>query len=157
MQVKLILTGKTDKTYLREGVDDYKSRIARRIPFKLSVLPAAKKTGKTKQETVTEKEGEKILSQIDAGDFVILLDEKGGQLSSIEFAGLIEKKMAEGKKNIIFVIGGPYGFHEKVRQRAQMTLSLSKMTLSHQIARLIFMEQLYRAITIIKGEPYHNE
>ncbi len=157
MAIKLLLTGKTDKIFVKDGEELYAGRISRYISFQLKTLPGLKKTGKMPVESVKEKEGDLALREINENDFVILLDEKGKQLSSVQFSEFISKKMNEGVKNMVFIIGGAYGFHGKVRQRAQLTLSLSKMTFSHQIVRIIFLEQLYRAFTIMKGEPYHHE
>lgn len=157
MAIKLLLTGKTDKTFVKEGAELYSRRISRYITFQIKTLPGIKKTGKTPVESVKEKEGDLFLREINENDFVILLDENGKQFSSVQFSELVSKKIDEGVKNLVFIIGGAYGFHGKVHQRAQLNLSLSKMTFSHQIVRIIFLEQLYRAFTIIKGEPYHNE
>lgn len=157
MGIKILLTGKTDKTFVKEGVELYAGRISKYIPFQVKTLPGIKKTGKMPVESVKEKEGNTALREICENDFVILLDEKGKQLSSVQFSEFLNKKMNESVKNLVFIIGGAYGFHNKLRQRAQLKLSLSKMTFSHQIVRIIFLEQLYRAFTIIRGEPYHNE
>ncbi len=157
MPIKLLLTGKTDKGFISEGIKLFAGRIERYMPFRIIVVPGVKKTIKMPSSIVKEKEGEKILAQICENDFVILLDEKGKEFSSVQFAKFIEEKLIEGKRNMVFIIGGAYGFNEKVMKRAQLKLSFSKMTFSHQISRIIFLEQLYRAFTIIKGEPYHNE
>ena len=157
MKIKLIVIGKTDQGHLQEGIGMYHSRIPHYLPFEYQVIPDIKNTRKLSEVQQKEKEGELILSQIKAGDELILLDEKGKEFRSTEFARFLEKKMLGGVKNLIFVIGGPYGFSDAVYQKAAGKVSLSKMTFSHQLIRLIFSEQLYRALTILKGEPYHHE
>ena len=132
-------------------------RIPHYIPFEMKVIPDLKNTRNLTEDQQKEKEGELILQQLTGGDELILLDEKGQQKSSVGFARFLEKKMLVGTKQLIFVIGGPYGFSAKVYEKAAQKMSLSAMTFSHQMVRLIFLEQLYRAFTIIKGEPYHHE
>ena len=157
MKIKLIVIGKTDQAYLHEGIEVYHRRIPHYLPFEYQVIPDIKNTRNLSEEQQKEKEGELILAQIKAGDELILLDETGKTFRSTEFARFLEKKMLGGVKNMVFVIGGPYGFSNAVYQKAHGKLSLSKMTFSHQLIRIIFSEQLYRALTIIKGEPYHHE
>ncbi|WP_299583222.1 23S rRNA (pseudouridine(1915)-N(3))-methyltransferase RlmH [uncultured Sunxiuqinia sp.] len=157
MKIKLLVIGKTDQKYLQEGLADYHKRIPHYLPFEFTVIPDLKNTRKLSEDQQKEKEGELILAQVKAGDELVLLDERGQTFRSTEFARFLEKKMLGGLKNLILVIGGPYGFSEAVYQRATGKVSLSKMTFSHQLIRLIFSEQLYRALTILKGEPYHHE
>ncbi len=156
MKVRLIVIGKTDKTYLQEGIDIFHKRIPHYLPFEYQVIPDIKNTRNLSEEQQKEKEGELILSQLKSGEELILLDEKGKEFKSTDFAQFLEKKMIGGTKSLAFVIGGPYGFSSQVYQAATAKISLSKMTFSHQMVRLIFSEQLYRALTILKGEPYHH-
>ena len=157
MKIKLVVIGKTDKKYLQEGIDLFQSRIPHYLPFEYQIIPDIKNTKNLSEDQQKEREGELILAQLKAGDELILLDERGKEYRSVVFAGFLEKKMLSGVKNLIFSIGGPYGFPHKVYEAASGKISLSKMTFSHQMVRLIFCEQLYRALTILKGEPYHHE
>ena len=156
MKVKLIVVGKTDQDYLQHGISLFHKRIIHYLPFEYQVIPDLKNTRSLSEEQQKEREGELLLGQIKTGDELILLDEKGKQFRSVEFARFLEKKMLDGTKNLVFVIGGPYGFSRSVYNLASAGVSLSGMTFSHQMVRLIFSEQLYRALTIIKGEPYHH-
>jgi 23S rRNA (pseudouridine1915-N3)-methyltransferase len=157
VKIKLIVIGKTDQPYLQNGIEIYHQRIPHYLPFDYVVIPDIKNTRKLSEDQQKEKEGSLILDQLKAGDELILLDEKGKTFRSTEFARFLEKKMLGGIKNLVFVIGGPYGFSDTVYQKATGKVSLSKMTFSHQLIRLIFSEQLYRGLTILKGEPYHHE
>lgn len=157
MKIKLIVIGKTDKEYLQEGIDIFQKRIPHYLPFEYQILPDIRNTRKLSEEQQKEKEGELILAQLKPGDELILLDEKGKEFSSVEFARFLEKKMVIGSKTLAFIIGGPYGFSKNIYEAATGKISLSKMTFSHQMVRLIFSEQLYRALSILKGEPYHHE
>ncbi|MGD9928686.1 MAG: 23S rRNA (pseudouridine(1915)-N(3))-methyltransferase RlmH [Mangrovibacterium sp.] len=157
MKVRLIVIGKTDKDYLQEGIDIFHKRIPHYLPFEYLALPDIRNTRKLSEDQQKEKEGELLLAQLKPGDELILLDEHGKQFRSTEFARFLEKKMLGGSKTLVFAIGGPYGFSEKVYEAATGKISLSKMTFSHQMVRLIFSEQLYRALSILKGEPYHHE
>ena len=156
MKMTLLTVGKTDAGWVREGLETYSSRLSRYVPFSVSEIPELKNASALSKAQVKEKEGELILSRVTPRDTVILLDEKGKEYSSSEFAKEISKLTASGK-NIVFVIGGPYGFSEPVYARCDGKVSLSRMTFTHQMVRTIFVEQLYRAFTIIKGEPYHHE
>ena len=156
MRICLLTVGKTDAGWVREGLETYSSRLSRYVPFSVSEIPELKNASALSKAQVKEKEGELILSRVTPRDTVILLDEKGKEYSSSEFAKEISKLTASGK-NIVFVIGGPYGFSEPVYARCDAKVSLSRMTFTHQMVRTIFVEQLYRAFTIIKGEPYHHE
>jgi 23S rRNA (pseudouridine1915-N3)-methyltransferase len=157
MEVKLLTVGKTDVPWVKEGLDLYVSRLRHYVPFALVEIPQLKNVSAFTQDQIKEKEGELILKQISPGDSVILLDEHGKEYCSVEWAEWLRQRLARGGKGLVFVIGGAYGFPEKVYERAEGRISLSRMTFSHQMVRTIFAEQLYRAFTIIKGEPYHHE
>ena len=157
MKFRLITVGATDVKWVREGLELYLSRLSHYVPFALEEIPELKNVSSLTREQIKEKEGEGILRRIKAGDEVILLDERGRELRSVELAGLLRDKLARGGRDLVFVIGGAYGFSDAVYDRSDAMLSLSRMTFSHQMVRTIFAEQLYRAFTIIKGEPYHHE
>lgn len=157
MKVILVLIGKTDEAYLETGIRKYMDRLKHYIPFEMKVIADIKNTKNLSEEQQKNKEGELILQQIMAGDEVILLDEGGKDFSSREFAGFMEQKLIRGLKRLIFVIGGPYGFSLDMYNRSNGKVSLSKMTFSHQMVRLIFVEQMYRAMTILKNQPYHHD
>ena len=156
MKTKLIVVGKTNDKNIIQGSNDYVGRIGHYMPFDIIVIPELKNTKSLSPEVQKEMEGDLILKQLQSSDFVVLLDEHGKEYRSMEFAAWIEKRR-QASQNLTFVIGGPYGFATKVYDRADSKLSLSKMTFSHQMIRLLFVEQIYRACTIIKGEPYHHE
>ena len=157
VKILLLTIGNTDKQYMREGIDDYVKRLSFYLPFEMKVIPDIKNRSSYSTELQKEKEGQLILNQISSGDYLVLLDEHGNEYSSLEFSKWIEKKMIAGTRQLVFVIGGPYGFSNTVYQRSDIKISMSKMTFSHQMARMIFVEQIYRAMTIIKNEPYHHE
>ena len=157
MKISLLTVGKTDSGWVREGLETYASRLRRYIPFSVIEIPDLKNAASLSTEQVKEKEGESILGNIGPRDSVILLDERGKEYTSIEFAKEIERMMVSGGKNIVFVTGGAFGFSDAVYARCDGKVSLSKMTFTHQMVRAVFTEQLYRAFTIIKGEPYHHE
>ena len=156
MKTELILVSKTTDKHLAAGIDDYVSRICHYLPFAITVIPELKNTKNMTEEQQKVHEGELILQKIQPSDTVVLLDEHGKEFRSIEFADWLQKKQNTARR-LVFVIGGPYGFSESIYKRADEQLSLSKMTFSHQMVRLLFVEQIYRACTIIKGEPYHHE
>lgn len=156
MKTTLIQVGKTVNKDFAAGINDYTERIGHYMPFDIQTIPEIKNTKNLSEELQKEKEGELILKQLHPDDTIVLLDEHGVEYRSIEFASFLEKKQNTVRR-LIFVIGGPYGFSKDVYNRANNKISLSKMTFSHQMVRLIFTEQLYRACTIIKGEPYHHE
>lgn len=156
MKALLILVGKTRDKLYSHAIDDYKGRIGHYVPFEIVTIPELKNTSSLTEQQQKDKEGEMILSHIQPSDMVVLLDERGVEQRSMEFAKWLQK-MQNTVRRLIFVIGGPYGFSSEVYRRANHQVSLSKMTFSHQMVRLIFVEQLYRACTIIKGEPYHHE
>ncbi|MDP2335000.1 MAG: 23S rRNA (pseudouridine(1915)-N(3))-methyltransferase RlmH [Bacteroidota bacterium] len=157
MKIYLLVIGKTDEAYLQNGIDIFLKRIPHYISFEMRVIPDLKKSKNLSEEQQKEKEGELIIQQLTSSDELFLLDEQGIETSSVEFARFLEKKMGSGIKRLVFVIGGPYGFSGNVYSRANGKLSLSRMTFSHQMVRLIFAEQLYRAMSILKGEPYHHQ
>lgn len=157
MKVMLLAIGKTDENYLETGIQKYLSRISFYIPFEWRVIPDLKNRKNLSFEQQKTMEGNLILSQLQPGDELVLLDETGQGFSSREFSQYIEKKKLTMTKRVVFVIGGPYGFSASVYAAAHRKLSLSPMTFSHQMVRLVFLEQLYRALTIIKGEPYHHD
>jgi 23S rRNA (pseudouridine1915-N3)-methyltransferase len=157
MKIALLQTGKTTDKQISDLADLYILRIKRYSVFEVITLPDLKNAKNLPVPQQKGKEGEKILQSLSSDDFVILLDEKGKEHRTLEFSGLLEKLFMLPKKRIIFIIGGPWGFSEDVYRRADFKMSLSKMTFPHQLVRLLFLEQLYRAFTIIKGEPYHHE
>ena len=156
MKTILILVGKTTDKHFQAGINDYVDRIGHYMPFELITIPELKNTKSLSEAQQKTTEGELILKQIQPSDTVVLLDEHGTQMRSIEFASWLQK-MQNSARRLVFVIGGAYGFSRKVYERAEGLVSLSRMTFSHQMVRTIFAEQLYRAFTIIKGEPYHHE
>ena len=155
MKSVLILVGKTTDKHLRALIDDYVSRIGHYMPFEVVCIPELKNTKSLSEDQQRDREGEQILKKVQSGDTLYLLDERGDEYSSVGFARWLERQQVQSKR-LLFVIGGPYGFSPAVYGRADGKLSLSKMTFSHQMVRLLFTEQLYRACTIIKGEPYHH-
>lgn len=157
MKIALLTVGKTDVNWVKQGLDIYVSRLKHYIPFSITEIPELKNVSSLSKDQIKTKEGELILKNIRPTDDVILLDEHGKQYSSVEFATLLQNKINYEGKDIVFVIGGAYGFSESVYNRANSKISLSKMTFSHQMVRAIFAEQIYRAFTIMKGEPYHHQ
>lgn len=156
MKTELILVGKTVNKHFVAGIKDYTERIGHYMPFEIKVIPEIKNTKSLSEQQQKDKEGELILKMIQPSDTVVLMDEHGTEFRSIEFAKWLQKKQNTSRR-LVFIIGGPYGFAQPVYDRANELISLSKMTFSHQMVRLIFTEQIYRACTIIKGEPYHHE
>jgi 23S rRNA (pseudouridine1915-N3)-methyltransferase len=157
MQIKLLAVGKTDHASIQQLVEEYAKRLGHYVRFDLEILPDIKNAKSLGESIQKEKEGELILKKLQLSDELILLDENGKQFSSVEFSQFLQKKMNSGLKQLIFVIGGPYGFSEAVYQRAIGKISLSKMTFSHQMVRVFFIEQLYRAYSILRNEPYHHQ
>lgn len=157
MKITLVVVGKTDKKYYSEAIAEYEKRLSHYCHFEVKVIPDIKSAKSMTQQVQMQKEGEQILGVVRGSSEVILLDENGNEYSSVEFAKILDKKNISGQKDLVFVIGGPYGFAPEVKAIASSKLSLSRMTFSHQLVRVVFMEQLYRAMTIIKGEPYHHE
>ena len=157
MNIKLIAVGKTDNPALQQLISTYEKRLSYYINFELQLLPDIKNSKSLSEEQQKIKEGELILSYVEPSHHLILLDERGKEYTSIAFADELQKKMNTGIKQLTFVIGGPYGFSQAVYQRSNSKLSLSKLTFSHQMIRLFFLEQLYRAFTILRNEPYHHQ
>lgn len=155
MRITLIESGKTRDPFIQEGVELFKKRVERYVPFQIETIPDLKNTRNLTMKEVQEKEGRLLLKRLNPGSYMILLDERGREFHSIAFAEYLNS--LEGRVNhLLFVIGGPYGFSQEVYEKADGLVSLSKLTFSHQLVRVIFMEQLYRAYTILKGEPYHH-
>lgn len=157
MKIKLIAIGKTDEAFLEEGIEKYLKRLKHYHPVEFIVIPDIKQGGKYTADNLKEAEGKLILQKVQEGDYLILLDDKGKMFTSSEFAAFLQKKLNSVTTNLIFVIGGAFGFSPAVYQRANEKLSLSKMTFSHQMVRLFFTEQLYRGFSILRGEKYHHE
>lgn len=156
MQLTLLCIGKTGKSFLEQGEQEYMKRLSHYVSFDMVVLPDIKQTKSLSEEQIKVREGQQFLDKIQPQDTVLLLDERGKQFDSLEFSNYIQDQFNRGGKHIFFLVGGPYGFSEAIYQRANGKISLSKMTFSHQMIRLFFIEQLYRAMTILKGEPYHH-
>ena len=157
MKILLLVVGKTTESYFSEAIKEYSERLKHYITFDMEVIPELKNTKSLSMEVQKEKEGELILKALQPGDVVVLLDEHGKEMRSLEFAEYMKRKMNTVNKRLVFIIGGPYGFSKKVYQVAHEKISMSKMTFSHQMIRLIFVEQIYRAMTILNGGPYHHE
>jgi 23S rRNA (pseudouridine1915-N3)-methyltransferase len=157
MKIKLLTVGATPKNYLLDGEMLFEKRINNYMAFEKVEIPDIKNAKSLSKEQIKVEEGRLILNKIQSSDIVVLLDERGKELRSIDFAAWMQQIMNQGPKQLVFVVGGPYGFSEEVYARSDRKLSLSQMTFSHQMIRLFFMEQLYRAFTILKNEPYHHE
>lgn len=157
MKITLIAIGKTNDTYIQEGIDKYLKRLKHYIKFEMVIIPALKSTKNLSEDDQKTKEAEHYLKYLQNTDQLVVLDERGTEFTSLHFADFINKKMISSVQNLVFLIGGPYGFDQSIYQRANYKISLSKLTFSHQMIRLFFVEQVYRAFTILKGEPYHHE
>ncbi len=157
MDITLITVGKTTTDYIQTGINEYSKRLKRYVPFSIKNLPDIKYARKLTEAQQKEEEGKLILAELSSSDYIVLLDERGEMLTSRGFSDFIQKGMLGGKKRMVFVVGGPYGFSQAIYTRANFKLSFSKMTFSHEMIRLFFTEQLYRAMTILKGEPYHHD
>ena len=157
MKITLLVIGKTDAGYFIDAVNEYQKRLEHYIPFDIQVIPDIKNTKNLTADQQKDKEGDLILKNLQAGDYLVLLDDKGKEYTSLQFASYIEKKTHTVNKRLVFLIGGPYGFSQTIYNKANEKLTLSRMTFSHQMVRLIFVEQLYRAMTILNNEPYHQE
>lgn len=157
MNIKLILVGKTEEKYLREGIEIFEKRLKNYVNFEMIIIPSLKETKSLSPQTVKEKEGELILKQVLKYDKIILFDEKGLEFTSMDYSVFLQKHMNAGVKNLCFVVGGAFGFSDEVYKKADQKVALSKMTFSHQMIRLLIAEQIYRAFTILKNEPYHNQ
>lgn len=156
MKTELILVGKTNDKHFQAGIDEYAARIVHYMPFSITVIPELKNTKSLSEQQQKDREGELILQKLHPSDTLVLLDERGKEMRSVEYAEWLNRQQ-QNSRRLVFVIGGPYGFSQSVYDRANALISLSRMTFSHQMVRLVFTEQLYRACTIIKGEPYHHE
>jgi 23S rRNA (pseudouridine1915-N3)-methyltransferase len=157
MKLVLLLTGKTDQSWVRDGVAEYEKRISRYARLEIITIPDVRVTGTLPVDRIMKKEAEKILASIKKDDLLVLLDEHGKSYSTLEMAGWLRTAMMLPKKRIVFVIGGPWGFDPSVTSRADHLLSLSRLTFSHQVVRLLFAEQLYRVLSLNAGDPYHHE
>ena len=157
MKIVLMTVGKTTTEYLRKGIEMYTARINRYMQFELNELPDIRNTKSLTEAQQKEREGELILSALQPSDAVVLLDERGREMTSREFADEIDRYGIRGTKRLVYIVGGPYGFSGKVYDRANAKLSLSRMTYPHEMVRLFFTEQIYRAMTILRGEPYHHD
>ena len=157
MKGVLIVVGKTTDKRFEAITQEYIERIRHYIPFTIEVIPELKNTKGLSQDEQKKREGELIQKNLQPGDYVVLLDEHGSERNSMDFASWMQKKMASGPKRLVFIVGGPYGFSDAIHQKGNEEISLSRMTLSHQMIRMFFVEQIYRAMTILNGEPYHHE
>jgi 23S rRNA (pseudouridine1915-N3)-methyltransferase len=157
MKITFLVIGKTEDSYLKQGIEKYLNRLKHYIKFELIEIPELKNTKNLSEEQQKFKEAELILKTINSSDRVVLLDDKGQEYTSVQFSGYLSKKMLSSVQNLIFIVGGPYGFDQSIYAIAHDKISLSKMTFSHQMVRLFFVEQVYRAFSILKGEPYHHE
>jgi 23S rRNA (pseudouridine1915-N3)-methyltransferase len=157
MKLKIIFVGKTEADYLNQACDIFEKRLTNYLPIEIIVIPALKNTKSLTVEQQKEKEGKLILNKIDNSDFVVLLDEKGKEYRSVEWANYLQNKMNNGIKSLCLIVGGPYGFSKDVYSKSQQKVALSKMTFSHQMIRLLLLEQCYRAMSILRNEPYHHE
>ena len=157
MKIKVICIGKTNKGYLQSGEQEYLKRLQHYVTTEKIEIPDLKDTRKLSQDQICEKEGKLLLAKTEPGDLIFLLDERGRSYRSMEFSKFLQKQLNRGSKNLVFLIGGAYGFSQEVYNTAEGKISLSDMTFSHQMVRLFFLEQLYRGFSILKGEPYHHE
>lgn len=157
MEIVLLGIGRTNMSFVEEGIREYTLRLSRYIPFRCEWLRDIKGGGQMPEKRQKELEGEMLLGKIQTSDMVVLLDERGNEFTSRGFSDWLSRQMASGRKRLLFIIGGPYGFSQKVYARADSKISLSRMTFNHEMVRIFFIEQLYRAQTIMRGEPYHHE
>ena len=157
MKIVLLAVGKTSTDYLIKGIEGFIKRINHYVPMELSIIPDLKSTKGLTEETQKVREGQAMIAALQSGDVVVLLDERGKEYTSREFASQIDRKMVQGIKRLVFVNGGPYGFSQEMYDRANEKISLSRMTFTHEMVRLFFVEQIYRAMTILRGEPYHHD
>jgi 23S rRNA (pseudouridine1915-N3)-methyltransferase len=157
MKIKLLVTGKTEEEFLKKGIHEYEMRIKRYIPFEIIEIPALKNAANLSPAEQNARESVLIAKHFLSGDIIILLDEHGNEMKSKEFAAFLNRQFLTGSKNLVFVVGGPFGFDPSLKDKASSILSLSRMTFSHQMVRLFFTEQLYRGLTIMRGESYHHE
>jgi len=157
MKIKLLLLGKTDIDYIQLGIIEYEKRIRNYLPYETIVIPALKNTAGYSPSEIKIREAEQLMKSIAVSDFLVLLDEKGKELSSVEFSGFLSQRFSSGIKSLVFIVGGAYGVSEPIKKKSNVILSLSQMTFSHQMVRLFFLEQLYRGLTILNNESYHHK
>ena len=157
MDICVVSVGKISSGWIQEGIIQYENRIGRYIKYSNVIIPDIKNAKSLPKDTIKEEEGKLILSQLTTSDFVVIMDEKGKELTSRDFSDWIQKQMNAGKKRLVIIIGGPFGFSEQIYRRADSKIALSKMTFTHEMAKLILSEQIYRSMTILKGEPYHHD
>jgi len=157
MKIRLLLTGKTEEDFLKTGIREYEMRVKRYVPFEIVEIPPIKNLSGLSHAGQMLRESELIQKQLQPGDVVVLLDEHGKEMRSTEFASFLNKQFLSGGKSLVFIVGGPFGTDPAIKKNADVILSLSRMTFSHQMVRLFFMEQLYRALSILRGESYHHE
>jgi 23S rRNA (pseudouridine1915-N3)-methyltransferase len=157
MKITLLVIGKTEPSFIIEGVDEYLKRLKHYVSFQIKEIPALKKTAGMPSDLIMQKEAELLMSHVGKADCIVLLDENGKEYSSTGFSGFLQLRMNAGVREMVFLVGGAWGFAPSLHQRADFKISLSKMTFSHQMVRMFFVEQLYRAFTILKGESYHND
>jgi 23S rRNA (pseudouridine1915-N3)-methyltransferase len=157
MKIRLLLIGKTDTEYMKMGIEEYEKRIKHYISYESIVIPGIKNAGGYSAAEIRNREEEQLIKFISTADYLVLLDEKGRELSSLEFSGFLRKRFSSGKKSLVFIVGGAFGVSEKIKKKVDFILSLSQMTFSHQMVRLFFLEQLYRGLTILNNESYHHE
>jgi len=157
MKIKLLLVGKTDTEYIQQGITEYEKRIKHYIPYESIVIPALKNVAGYSPAEIKIREAEQLMKNITVSDYIVLLDETGKELGSVEFSGLLNQRFSSGIKSLVFIIGGAFGVSEALKKKANFILSLSQMTFSHQMVRLFFLEQLYRGLTILNNESYHHK
>lgn len=157
MKITLAVIGKTEVGFVRQGIEEYVKRLQYYVTFNIQYIGDVRNTRNMSEAQQKAAEGKALLATLEASDYVVLLDEHGSERTSMDFSQWLERRMASGSKRLVFVVGGPYGFSQDVYQRANEKMSLSKMTFPHELVRLIFVEQLYRAFTILRNEPYHHE
>ena len=157
MKLKLLLIGKTDKEYIQAGVYEYEKRIKHYLPYESIVIPALKNIAGLTVPEIKIRESEQLLKYLSVSDYVVLLDENGREMNSVEFSGFLNQRFSAGIKSLVFIVGGAFGVDETVKKRAGMVLALSRMTFSHQMVRMFFLEQLYRALSILNNESYHHK
>jgi 23S rRNA (pseudouridine1915-N3)-methyltransferase len=157
MKIKLLLIGKTDTEYIQQGIAEYEKRIRHYLPYESIVIPALKNVAGYSPSEIKIREAEQLMKNISVSDFLVLLDEKGKELNSVEFSGFLSQRFSSGIKSLVFIIGGAYGVSEQMKKKANIILSLSQLTFSHQMVRLFFVEQLYRGLTILNNESYHHK
>ena len=157
MKIKLFVIGKTDTEYIKQGNEEYEKRIRHYIPYESIVIPALKNVAGHSPSEIKIREAEQLMKYITVSDFLVLLDEKGRELSSVEFSDFLSQRFSSGIKSLVFIVGGAFGVSEAIKKKANFILSLSQMTFSHQMVRLFFLEQLYRGLTILNNESYHHK